>query len=113
MLKAKTLDSLVREDGRLNGPMLLKLDVQGAEISVLQGSTETLKRTEVIQLEIALLKYNEGAPLFADVVYFMNQKGFVMFDILEFIRPNGKDLVQIDAIFVSVGSDLRPEYFVF
>ena len=43
----------------------------------------------------------------------MDHKGFLFFDIAGFMRPNGKDLVQIDIIFVKKGSKLRPDFFQF
>jgi len=48
---------------------------------------------------VALLHYNEGAPTAAEVVAFMDEKGFAIFDIAGLVRPGGRDLVQIDIIY--------------
>ena len=106
-----TLDKILPASTK--SPLFLKLDVQGSELDVLRGANATLKNTEVVQLEVALLQYNDGAPTSAEVVTFMDERGFAIYDIAGFIRPNGKDLVQIDIIFVSKGSTLRPDRFRF
>lgn len=108
----KTLDEVLASRGVLE-PILLKLDVQGAELEILIGGTNTLERSEVVQLEVALLKYNEGAPDFADVVSFMNDRDFKLCEIASFIRPTGRHLTQIDAIFARANSQLRPDFFNF
>jgi hypothetical protein len=66
-----------------------------------------------VQLEVALLNYNDSAPQATAVISFMEAKGFVMFDIAGFVRPNGVDLVQLDVIFVRKTSRLRPDFFRF
>lgn len=111
-VRTTTLDEAL--DGkRLAAPIFLKLDVQGAELDVLRGGSRTLRQCELVQMEVALLNYNEGAPEFADVVSFMNERGFKLFEIAGFVRPTGAHLVQIDAVFASENSPLRPSFFQF
>jgi FkbM family methyltransferase len=105
-----TVDTLA---GALPGPLFLKLDVQGAELDVLRGAAATLKRTEIIQLEVPLLPYNEKAPDFEEVIGFMSERGFVPYDIAGFVRPFGQHLVQVDLLFVPRQSPLRPRQFQF
>jgi FkbM family methyltransferase len=97
-MQMRTLDDVVSADGRLKPPIFLKLDIQGAELEVLRGAEKTLSLSEIVQVEVALLNYNEGAPLSAEVVAFMDAKGFAIYDIAGFIRPTGTDLVQIDIL---------------
>jgi FkbM family methyltransferase len=106
-----TLDSVVPSS--LLHPLFLKLDVQGAELDILRGGSATLGKAEVVQLEMPLLPFNEGAPTSSEVVSFMDNRGFAMYDISGFVRPYGKHLVQIDAIFVRKDSKLRPDKFQF
>jgi FkbM family methyltransferase len=112
-LQMRTLDDVVSSDGRLKSPIFLKLDIQGAELDVLRGAEKTLSLSEVVQVEVALLNYNEGAPLSAEVVAFMDAKGFAVYDIAGFVRPTGADLVQIDILFVKKISGLRRDFFHF
>lgn len=47
--------------------ILIKIDCQGAEISILKGSTSILEKTDFIILEIPLFgQYNEGVPTFLE-----------------------------------------------
>jgi FkbM family methyltransferase len=108
-----TLDKIVSGRSDLKAPLFLKLDVQGGELEVLKGGTETMARTEVIQLEVALLDYNEGGPRCAETVAFMDQRGFVVYDVAGFVRPKNIALTHLDMLFVRNGSKLRPSYFAF
>ena len=110
VLATKTLDDVA---AHLEGPIFLKIDAQGAELLVLEGGEETLRRCDMVQLEVALLKYNRGAPSFLDVVSYMDERAFVPFDLSGWSRPNGEDLVQIDILFVKEESPLRPSFFKF
>jgi FkbM family methyltransferase len=112
-LLMRTLDDVVSSDGRLKTPLFLKLDVQGAELEVLRGAERTLSLSEVVQVEVALLNYNEGAPSSAEVIAFMDAKGFVIYDIAGFVRPTGADLVQLDILFAKKNSSLRRDFFRF
>ena len=110
VLVTRTLDEIA---GDLPGPLFLKIDVQGAELQVLSGAAMTLGHTALVQLEIALLPYNEGAPTFLEVIRYMDDRGFVPFDIAGFSRPTGNDLAQIDVLFVDRESPLRLKRFEF
>lgn len=107
-LQMQTLDNLAN---RLPGDNLfVKVDVQGAELEVLKGASETLKRAGLVQLETAILAYNEGAPTMREVVAFMEERDFAPVDIAGFIRIKGM-LIQIDIVFAPTRSSLRPEFF--
>jgi FkbM family methyltransferase len=89
-------------------PLLVKLDVQGYELEVLRGGQGVLREAEVILLEASLLKYNEGGPLFDEVVAFMKEAGFVAYDIAgQWRRQTDSVLFQIDMVFVKEDSQLR------
>jgi len=95
-----TLDQLCLEKN-LPGPYLLKLDVQGAELQVLRGASRTLQQSDAVVLEVTLFGTMIGGPQFSDVVQFMGQMGFVVYDIFGFnYRPLDGALAQVDMIFV-------------
>jgi FkbM family methyltransferase len=92
----------------LKGPLFLKLDVQGYELEVLRGAQSTLAQTDVIVAEVALLNYNVGAPLMAEVVAFMAERGFEPYDIGDVMRRfEDRAMFQCDMIFVRHDSALR------
>jgi FkbM family methyltransferase len=110
-LPMRTMDEVVGGDARLKPPLFLKLDVQGAELEVLRGAPTAMSLAEVIQVEVQLLPYNEGAPPAAEVIAFMDQHGFAIFDVAGFVRPNQTDLVQLDLVFVRKSSAMRRDFF--
>jgi FkbM family methyltransferase len=112
-LKMSTLDGIFKKYSQLNNPLLLKLDVQGAELDVLTGGARALTSAEVIQLEVALMEYNEGAPDIAAVLKFMTERNFTFFDVCGFVKPDARHLSQIDVLFVCNDSQLRTNFFVF
>lgn len=107
-LTMHTLDEVLLN--RYDNIDLAKMDVQGAEVSVMLGGLETMTKCDLFLLEISLLPYNEGAPLCAEVIAFMNEQGFMMIDILE-THKFKQDLIQIDALFARKNSKYITTYF--
>jgi len=105
-LPMTTLDEAVTSDSE--GPVFLKLDVQGYELEVLRGGNNLLSKTEVVVLECSLIEYNTGAPLIADVISFMKDRGFLFYDVCGCSRRfEDEALFQIDVMFVRDESRLR------
>jgi len=91
-----TIDEIIKEK-QLVGPYLIKVDVQGAELDVLEGAQHVLLETEVVVLEVSLFEFMKGSPQFYDVVSYMKNRGFVAYDlILGWNRPLDNALGQID-----------------
>lgn len=106
-LKTQTLDIVLEKAGLPQG-CLLKLDVQGYELEVLKGGAQVLKRSDVLLAEVSLLEYNQGAPLFAEVLAFLHERGFLPYDICSLTRRESDlALFQADVIFVRQGHALR------
>jgi FkbM family methyltransferase len=104
-----TIDSLIGS-GRFEPPDLIKLDVQGYEIEVLEGWTNNFDRCQIIQCEISLLPLVPGGPLLHELVAYLGRRGFVMFDVTELIRsPSDGAVWQIDALFCRMDSQFRQE----
>jgi FkbM family methyltransferase len=102
-----TIDQVCEERG-LNGPYLLKVDVQGAELKVLGGAVKTLQQCEVVILEVTLFGTMIGGPQFSDVVSYMQDLGFAVYDLWGMLyRPLDGALAQIDMAFVPKNSKLR------
>jgi FkbM family methyltransferase len=95
-----TIDGLCAEK-KLVGPYLIKVDVQGAELRVLEGTRRTLEQTEAVILEVSWFGFMIGAPQLYDVLSWMKQVGFVAYDIFGFLyRPLDRALAQADIVFV-------------
>jgi FkbM family methyltransferase len=74
-----TLDTLVKNDG-FPLPDMIKMDVQGAELDILKGASNTLKTVKHIILELQLAEYNKGAPLCDEVIEYMSSIDFELVD---------------------------------
>ena len=87
---------------------LIKLDVQGAELKILNGLNNMLNFFEIIILEVSLYEYNKGAPLYFDVLKFMINNNYKLYDMFDFKRLGKKNsfLLQFDCVFVRKNSDL-------
>lgn len=93
---------------------LIKLDVQGSEIDILKGLEDYISLFEVIILETSVREYNKNGPLFIDVINFLNEKNYSLYDIFDLKRLglNHSFLVQFDAVFVRKNSSLLKLDFV-
>jgi FkbM family methyltransferase len=81
--------------------ILIKIDCQGAEISILKGAGKILQKTQFIILEVPLFgQYNEGVPDFLEHIKYMDSIGFIAYDIADCHIINGFNR-QIDMIFIS------------
>lgn len=107
-LKMITLDTILKEKNIKNVDFM-KLDVQGAELLILDGAKETLKNVEAVIMETQIIAYNEGAPDFAEVIDYMNKNGFKVSDIVDAqYLKNGELLNHLDVLFLKKSSKLIP-----
>jgi len=99
-LMTTTLEDVVKRN-RLTNIDIIKMDVQGAEKDVIKGGLEVVKKCKMLILELPVAMYNAGAPTFTEMIIFLDQIGFKLFDIIDY-NYFGKynQLVQIDAIFI-------------
>lgn len=106
-----TVDEVCLER-KLLGPYLVKVDVQGAELKVLDGARGTLKETELVILEVSLFQTMIGGPQLHNVVLSMKERGFVTYNIFGFLRrPLDDALAQIDMAFVREDGPFRRSHW--
>jgi FkbM family methyltransferase len=99
--RLQTLDTILSGDERFTKPDFIKLDVQGYELEVLKGASRSLSSTQFVLCEVSLIDINKGAPLLTDVIKFMDEHGFMTYDICSFIRrPADRALWQTDLLFI-------------
>jgi FkbM family methyltransferase len=83
------------------GNALLKVDVEGAELNVVEGCIGILDRIDMVILETSLISRDEKIPEFFDVINYMNAKGFVVYSIIGGVkRPSDHALGMVDLVFV-------------
>jgi len=103
----RRLDTLL---GDVDGPILLKVDVEGFELAVLEGGPELLKKVDVAILETRLFDVVGGTSIFTEVCAYMAPKGFEVYDIIDMVsRPLDGALVLCDIVFVRRDSILRSD----
>jgi FkbM family methyltransferase len=90
------LDDLFTKDSTFD---LIKIDTQGSELDIMTGGRNLCKRAKAILLEVSLTKYNEGAPLYDEVLQYMDEFGFEKRDILDEAYNHGSH--QQDILFVN------------
>jgi len=71
-MQTRRLDDIAQA----RGTDFLKLDVQGAELMILQHAKEVLKSVAIIQCEVEFVELYEGQPLMADIDAFLRGEGF-------------------------------------
>lgn len=104
----RRFDALV---GRIERPSLAKIDVQGAEMLVLEGMTGRLAEIDALIVETSTIATLKDGPELCDVVRFMQEHGFVVFDILGLKRrPLDGATAQFDLLFVPQYSRLRADH---
>ena len=74
-VEVRPLDDVFSSE-QLAGPVLLKIDVQGFEIEVLEGGTATLAQIDTILVEASFVEFYAGQPLFDQVYSFLIQHNF-------------------------------------
>lgn len=85
---------------KLNPPVMLKLDVQGAELNVIRGADRILEKVDFILCELSISELYINQPLVSDIIIKLKEKGFYLFDIIELNRdPKNSELLQFDALF--------------
>jgi FkbM family methyltransferase len=89
---------------------LIKMDVQGAELDIIQGSPGFIHKAKFLWLELQPHHYNIGAPSAGKVIGYLHQIGFEMVTIDEMNTGNGM-ILGMDVIFVNTrNKDLAAGY---
>jgi FkbM family methyltransferase len=89
---------------------LIKMDVQGAELDIIQGSPGFINNAKYLWLELQPHNYNIGAPSAGKVIGYLNQIGFEIVTLDEVNTGNGV-IMGMDMIFVNVrNKDLKTGY---
>lgn len=100
LVNAITVDSLMKDQG-IQKVDLMKIDVQGAEMKVLNGSLDSLKLIRNIWIEVSFRKVYKDSPVFSDIYSFLTSKGFIFKSFSPvFLSPQG-EILQADVLFMN------------
>lgn len=94
----RRLDHVITS-GDIERPALMKLDVQGAELDVLEGCGALLDNIDHIYLEGSFVDLYEGQPLITDIVRFLDRRGFALRGIYNTSYTSGYGATQADFLF--------------
>lgn len=79
-------------------PVLMKIDVQGAELGVLQGCDD-LERVDFVYVELSYVELYEGQPLFDTVASYLNRRGFTLAGVFNQANTAAFGPTQADFLF--------------
>lgn len=81
-LRVSPLDEvLVAHD--VSGADHIKVDVEGYELEVLAGATNTLQQVSALRIEVSFTAMREGQPLYYELGAFLDDAGFAPFEFME------------------------------
>jgi FkbM family methyltransferase len=100
------LDDAIKEL-KLPVPQLMKIDIQGGELAVLEGFTEHLREVEVLLLETWLVRgYGAQTPTLLELCNWLRDYGFHLADFTGCYRGGDGTLEAQDCLFINERSQL-------
>ncbi len=99
-IKTRSLDSLVLEHN-LPQPNLIKLDVQGAEVSVINGGKKCFSKSLYVLTEMSISETNLGGCKMEEVISALKNLGFHPIHLTEIHYNAEKVISQLDMLFVN------------
>lgn len=75
------LDDLCAKSGA-QGPYIIKVDTEGAELEVLKGAGRILPETEMMILESRVRPIGQAPEIF-EILSFLKERGFVLYDLID------------------------------
>lgn len=100
-VSATRLDEVL-EPHDLEGMVLLKVDVQGGELALLQGAEESLAKIDFVLIEASFVELYAGQPTANDVWQFLAQRGFACRGVWSVTYGREGECLQADFLFSSL-----------
>lgn len=76
------LDNIVGKYLKINNNIFLKIDAQGYELQVIEGASKILPKIKGMQIELSLVHLYEGQSLYHNMLDYIINLGFELYDIL-------------------------------
>ncbi|PHR21887.1 MAG: hypothetical protein COA41_01930 [Sphingopyxis sp.] len=100
-VQVRRIDQLLdHSDFPTSGKVLIKLDVQGAELQVLKGCEQFFHRIDAAVVEINLMPLYKGQPTFLDIATHLESRGLIFAGVLEQFHLGDGTPVYLDAVFL-------------
>lgn len=81
--------------------ILLKIDTQGFEMEVLKGAGDSLNKVVALELELSFQELYKGGPKAWDVMKYLDDKGFELYNLFEEFTDSRHKLLQSNAFFIN------------
>jgi hypothetical protein len=97
--------------GEFERPAIAKIDVQGAEMLVLEGMSSRLAAIDAVIIEVSTIATVHSGPELSQVVAFFAEHDWSLADVMSTTRrPLDGALAQLDLLFVPNDSPLRSDH---
>lgn len=101
MIKIETLSYYKNSLLKKGKNIFLKIDTQGYEKEVLDGALELSNHIKIIQLELSFKELYKRAPIFNEMIQYMNKLGYYLISLEKvFSDVNTDELLQVDGMFI-------------
>lgn len=101
IIETVILDDFLRENHFHQEILLLKIDVQGNELNVLKGATQTLKNTHIVLIEQNNHHLYQNASKYFQVDEYLRQNNFVLINMIAIYKKLGIIAHEWDAIYLN------------
>lgn len=92
------LNSFICESD-IHHPSMLKIDVQGYELGVLNGCSELLEHFDVVYCECSFCELYEGQPLAHEIISFLEKQNFLLAGVFNSTYDHAGQSIQADFLF--------------
>lgn len=94
-----SVDTLL-EHGKIKQPDFIKIDVQGYEWFVFQGSKKALEKCSLVLVELNFSRFSPVIKLVHECIEWLTNNGFVLYEIVDVLRrPLDHAMGQCDLLF--------------
>lgn len=104
-----SIDDLI-EERKVLQPDFMKIDVQGAQLLVLEGAKQTIENCSLILLEVPFYRFSQYRGvfnIFHEYIIWMAEHQFIPYEIVDVLRrPLDGAMGQCDILFCRVGHKL-------
>ncbi len=99
IIEISTLNQIYKDNKDIKLPVLLKIDTEGNELEVLEGAKELLPIIDAVIIEVSISKRFSNSYNFEDIIIFMKENGFRVFDFLTICYERYKPGANLTDIF--------------